>query len=90
MLTKEGTMAKPVRAAGKAVQKQVRKHPAETGTLSLAAVVGAVVGLFNIHLEPGQITSLAVLVGAVPFGITKLVEWRRARKAERESYATLE
>ena len=83
-------MAKPVKAASEAVQKQVRKHPAETGGLSLAAVVGAVIGLFDIHLEPGQITSLAILVGAVPLGITKLVNWRRARKAERESYATIE
>jgi hypothetical protein len=83
-------MTKPVKAAGEAVQKQVKKHPAETGGLSLAAIVGAVVGLFNIHLEPGQVTSLAVLLGAVPLGITKLVDWRRARKAERESYATIE
>jgi hypothetical protein len=75
-------MTKPVQATTKVVKKQVKKHPAETGGLSLAAVIGAIVGLFNIHLEPGQITSLAVLVGAVPLVITKLVEWRRARKAE--------
>jgi hypothetical protein len=76
-------MPKPV----KATTKLVRKNPAETGTLSLAAIVGAVIGLFNIHLEPGQITSLAILVGAVPLVITKLVDWRRARKAEIATFA---
>jgi hypothetical protein len=81
---------KPVRATTKAVKKQIEKHPAETGGLSLAAIIGAVVGLFNIHLEPGQITSLAVLVGAVPLVITKLVEWRRRRKAEIATFAPSE
>jgi hypothetical protein len=78
-------MTKPI----KATKKLVTKHPAETGTLSLGAVVGAVIGLFNIELEPGQVTSLTILVAAVPFGLTKLVDWWRSRKAERESYSTV-
>jgi len=76
-------MTKPV----KAVTKQVRKHPAETGGLSLAAVVGAMLGLFKIDLDPLQVSSLVILVGAVPLGITKLVDWWRGRKAEIATFA---
>jgi hypothetical protein len=68
-------MTKPVKAA----QKAVAESPGETTSLSVAVVVGAVLGLFNIELQPGQVAALVVLVSAIPAGVKLLVAWRRKR-----------
>ncbi len=64
-------MAKPVAA----VQKTVRKRPAETASGTLSIVVGALVALFGLNLSAGQIGAVVALVGLVPAGVT----WFRGR-----------
>jgi hypothetical protein len=50
----------------------VKRRPAETVGVSLGAVVGGVLALFNVNLSPTQVGGVVVLLGAVPGVITWL------------------
>ncbi|MGH2373032.1 MAG: hypothetical protein ACRDIC_06080 [bacterium] len=59
--------------------KVVKKHPAETGSLSLSVIVGAALILFDVQLAPEKVGAIVILLGAAPAGLTGLVNWWRNR-----------
>lgn len=56
-------------------KKLVKKRPAETTGGTLSVVVGAVLSLFKVDLEPTQVAAIVVLLGLVPGAVT----WWRSR-----------
>lgn len=58
--------------------ERIKRRPAEAGAFSVAVVVSAALGLFNVNLSDTQLQAVLVLVGAVPGLITWLSVRRNA------------